>query len=92
MKKKVFSVIGLTAIGAAVVFNANIDSRVGSLSDLALANVEALAHNEDPEDNCICRSYVYHYFHDDGCYYDGCYCSDGTLVLWSGTANCIATP
>jgi len=91
MKKKVFFVCGLIAIGAAVAFNANMGLRVGSLTDLSLANVEALAKNEDPEDGCKCTSYVFHHLHD-GCYYDGCYCNDGTLELWGGTAECIATP
>ena len=45
--KKVFSIIGLAAIGAAMVFSANIGLRSDVfLSDLALANVEALARTE----------------------------------------------
>lgn len=46
MKKKVFTIIGLTAIGAVAAFNANMGLHSSSLSDIALANVEALARNE----------------------------------------------
>jgi len=50
MKKKVLIIIGLAAIGVAAAFNANIGSRAASLSNLALANIEALASSEDSDD------------------------------------------
>ena len=47
MKKLVFSFIGIAAIAVAMALNANINlSGSSSLSDLALANVEALAQTE----------------------------------------------
>ena len=46
MKRKVLSIIGVAAISAAVVFNVSVGSHRGSLSDLALANIEALASVE----------------------------------------------
>jgi len=53
MKKKVVSIIGLAVIGAVATFNTSIGSLGGSpFSDLALANIEALATNEDDEPDC----------------------------------------
>ena len=46
MKKKVLSIIGVAAVGAAVAFNVSIGSQSGFLSELALANIEALANVE----------------------------------------------
>ena len=46
MKKTLFSIIGLAAFGAAVVLNASIGLSGESLSDITLANIEALAMSE----------------------------------------------
>jgi hypothetical protein len=46
MKRTVFSFIGLAAIAGVAIFNVSLGSSNGSLSDLALANIEALAQNE----------------------------------------------
>lgn len=46
MKKTVFSIFGATAIGAVALISANIGLRGESLSDITLANIEALASNE----------------------------------------------
>ena len=58
MKKKVLSIIGVAAVGAAMVFNVSVGSQSGFLSELALANIEALANVETTaptgggSDNC----------------------------------------
>jgi len=46
MKKKFFVLIGGVAIIAGIAFNFSFNSNNGSLSDLALANVTALAQSE----------------------------------------------
>ena len=46
MKKKVFLIIGLAAIVSITVFNIRVNLSSDSLSELALANIEALARNE----------------------------------------------
>ena len=48
MKKIVFSILGLAIIVAVAVFNISVNLRGNPLSDLALANIEALARGEDP--------------------------------------------
>ena len=51
MKKKYYSIMGFAAIGTAIAFTANIGLRSsGTLSDITLANVEALAQNESGDD------------------------------------------
>ena len=78
MKKKVFTIIGLVAIGAATAFNANIGLRGSdSLSDLALANIEALAKAEVDLD-CVIQQVRYLY--SDGCYYTLLMCNDGLKI------------
>jgi hypothetical protein len=47
MKKKDFGIFGIAVVGAAMVFNTNISLSSSTLSDVALANVEALAQKED---------------------------------------------
>lgn len=49
MKKKVFGILGVAAFAALVAINVSINSRGEDLSDLTLANVEALARGEDGE-------------------------------------------
>jgi len=46
MKKKIFVFLGATLVAGAMVFYANFSSRTNSFSDLALANVEAIAQAE----------------------------------------------
>ena len=46
MEKKIFSFIGAIVIAIAVAFNVSVNLGGSSLSDIALANVEALAQNE----------------------------------------------
>jgi len=61
MKRKVFSIIGVAAIGAAVAFNVSVGSHGDSLSELALANLEALANTEttDPTGGANCKGITY---------------------------------
>ena len=47
MKKNIFVGIGALAIAGAIIFNVKMDLSDISLSDLTLANIEALAQNED---------------------------------------------
>jgi len=51
ISKKILAGVGVAAIGAATTFSANIGSRSGSsLSDFALANIEALATGENGDE------------------------------------------
>jgi hypothetical protein len=52
MKKKVFSILGAAIVAGVVAFNVSVGSHGDSLSDLALANVEALAQNESGGADC----------------------------------------
>lgn len=51
MKKIIFGGITVLAIAAAITFNVNLNSRSEKLSDVSLANVEALADGES-DSNC----------------------------------------
>jgi len=46
MKKKIFGGLAILAIAAVAVFNVNFNSKSSKLSDVSLANVEALAADE----------------------------------------------
>ena len=46
MKKKLFYGFAILAIAAIAAFNMHVSSKGGGLSDMSLANVEALARNE----------------------------------------------
>ncbi|GAB6011593.1 NVEALA domain-containing protein [Viscerimonas tarda] len=47
MKKKIFGSLAILAIAAVTVLNVNLSSQKELLSDISLANVEALAQDED---------------------------------------------
>jgi len=49
-KNKIFGSIAVLAIAAMIAFNVSIYSQEKGLSDITLANVEALAQNEDDAD------------------------------------------
>ena len=53
MKKKVFLIFGLAVIGTIAAFNANIGLRNEYLSNIALANIEALARSESGDCNYV---------------------------------------
>jgi len=44
MKKKVLSIIGVAAVGAAVAFNVSVGLSCGNQMELTLDNIEAAAH------------------------------------------------
>lgn len=71
MKKYVFPFIGAAITGCAIVFNVSISSRSSSMSDLALANIEALAGIEAVVGEYGCR-------HDPNADWCGWWYSDGT--------------
>jgi hypothetical protein len=52
MKRKIIGGIAMLAIAAIAMFNVNLNSKSNKLSDLALANVEALADGESNSGNC----------------------------------------
>ena len=93
-KKKLLSVIAVVAIVVVMALNINFSAKKYSLSDLALANVEALAKPEDPEDpeDYKCVSYFDRYLHTDGCTYSGCFSSDGKRHLFEPAISCYAMP
>jgi hypothetical protein len=47
MKKKIFGGIALLAIAAVVAWNVDLNSQSNDLSDISLANIEALAGEHD---------------------------------------------
>ena len=51
MKKKIFGGIVILAIAAVAAFNVNFDTKSNKLSDISLANVEALATPENGSSN-----------------------------------------
>jgi len=65
MKKKIFGGIAVLAIAAMAAFNVNMNTQNDNLSDLSLANVEALAQSEGgssssnccPQKDKICSKY-----------------------------------
>jgi hypothetical protein len=63
MKKKVFYGSAVLVIAAVAAWNVNLNSQSNDLSDISLANVEALAEESDECPNgCYCNG-------------DGCYCN-----------------
>ena len=60
--KKVGYILAILAIAAIVAWNANVSSKGDVLSDLSLANVEALAGGEDDEDDCAPGAYFDEYY------------------------------
>jgi len=63
MKKKIFICLAIMAITAVTAWNVNFSSQANEMSDVALANVEALA-----KVNPLCPN---------GCFFggDGCWCN-----------------
>jgi hypothetical protein len=62
-KKIIISGIAIVGIAALAVFNVNVSSKGNGLSDMSLANVDALAQSENPlcPNGCLDKS-------GDGCY------------------------
>jgi hypothetical protein len=56
MKKKILGGIAILAIAAVAVFNVNFNSQSNDLSDVSLANVEALAQ-ESAEQICCNKAF-----------------------------------
>jgi hypothetical protein len=54
MKKKIFGVIAIVAIAAAAAWNVNCNSQSSKLSDISLANVEALAQESGGGYGYVC--------------------------------------
>jgi hypothetical protein len=58
MKKKIWGGIALLAIAAVAVMNVNLGSKTSDLSEVSLANVEALADNESTSDCKLSLLYI----------------------------------
>ena len=58
MKKKIFGIALIAAMAVAAGWNFNQSKKEVELSDLALANIEALANNESGNFDCI-KPYTY---------------------------------
>ena len=86
-KKKLSSVIAVLIIVVVMALNINFSANKSGLSDLVLANVEALAIGEHPLDEG-CKLVDPHFFYD-GCYWDKYSCPDGKYRL-VGPQTCIA--
>ncbi|GHV27015.1 hypothetical protein FACS1894176_08470 [Bacteroidia bacterium] len=56
MKNKIFGGIAVLAIAAVAAFNVNVNSQKNDLSDLSLANVEALASEGSGGNSVTCYS------------------------------------
>ena len=66
MKKKIFGGIAVLAVAVVVAWNVNVKSRTDVISDVKLANVEALA--QESSENCSdgiaklgCKIWTVHY-------------------------------
>jgi len=90
MKRKFASIIGIGAIGAGVAFNVGLNLSDNSLSDLALANVEALARSEDGGSGRLtCVNTISNSGPGNSTHYT--YCGSCTAVLaksWSDVSSC----
>ena len=77
--------IGAVAIAGAVAFNINAGLKSGTLSDIALANIEALARNEGGDDD---PEYWDPYgLVDSSCCGSGCYSINDRYFGWVGCAR-----
>ncbi|MDR2911255.1 MAG: NVEALA domain-containing protein [Bacteroidales bacterium] len=91
MKRKVISIIGLVALAAIVAFNVNLNSNGESLSDFALANVEALALDEGGSSGTFTCYSTYNRCSFWGCstvYRCGNPCTDASSDNYSDQGTC----
>ena len=51
--RKIFGLIAVFVIAVMAAFNVNVNSKEKGLSDVSIANVEALAQGEHPLGNCL---------------------------------------
>ena len=87
MKKKIFPIIGVAAVGAAAAFTTSIGLGNSAKMDVALSDIEVSARNENGIDwRCNCGL-----LWGTGCKSDnyGSYCAPaGTATCWIWDANC----
>jgi len=76
MKKKVLSIIGVAAVGAAVAFNINAGLQNNSELDVALSKIEAIAESEGATITCSISS----------CHGKFCH-----TIIYSLSCPCVAT-
>lgn len=82
MKKKKFLAIGLVVTFLmTIILNAFLSAKedTSELSELTLANIEALAHDEKPDEN-TCTIIGYKEIWDRGCLYNCAQCAEGFFV------------
>jgi hypothetical protein len=87
MNKKLFYGIAVFALAALAVWNLNFGSQMKGMSDVSLANVEALAGGEDDGITCLAYCQFSHPDYDcivsiGGGYYVICYRRCGAPVAW----------
>lgn len=91
MKKNVFLIIGVIAFAGVIAFNVSENLRSSSLSDIALANVEALARNEGGGSSLDCYQTVDFGGPDNPTHQT--YCGDCSATLcrrWANASQCSA--
>jgi len=93
MKKKIFGIVAILLIAVVTAWNVNLGSKTTGMSNVMLANVEALAQESNtPPPSCSCSKKC-----DDGkttasCTgYSSCNCSSGLFdVVCDGvTSSCL---
>lgn len=80
--KKIFGIIAIAAIAAATGWNFSQNQNEVELSDLALANVDALAHDESNQEN------KYRYtdsMEECTVYVGGAYAKGKKIICWSAS-------
>jgi hypothetical protein len=88
MKKKILGGIAVMAIAAVTAFNVNFTTQDNNLSDISLANVEALAQNESGTGGKTCYKTVTTKDSSKIFYCGTCSWVDGTDSWVSGTSTC----
>ena len=71
MKKKILIGIAILTVAVAIAFNLNLNAKSSNLSDITLANVEALA-NENDSNDCDYSNGYRKFTGSDGGAYDCC--------------------
>jgi len=83
MKKKIFGVIAVLAIAVVAAWNVNIKSRTNGMSNVIMANVEALAQESNiPFPSCSCSKKCSDGITTASCTgYNSCYCNSGASFV-----------
>jgi hypothetical protein len=91
MKKKILGGIAVFVIAVVAAWNVNLNSQKSDLSDISLANVEALASGESGGQPMDCYCYI-QYNNDGRPKTDQTYCGNCQAIVctyWAGESGCM---